>query len=68
MIYLFGKEKDVSIIYDGNALTDEEKKQAIIVKELPIENTPVGYWSMLCLDSANKPYWEYVKIETPIEE
>jgi hypothetical protein len=66
MIYLFGKDRDVSIIYDGNSLTQEAKKDAIIIEQLPPVEKREGYNAILCLDQDNKPYWEYEL--QPVEE
>jgi hypothetical protein len=63
MIYLFGKGKEVSIIYDDTTLSEQDKQGGIAVKQLPPEDKRDGYISVLCLDETNKPYWEYVKVE-----
>jgi hypothetical protein len=70
MIYLFGKGKNVSIIYAPETLTEQDKQGGIAVEALPPQNTPEGHTARLCLDSNNKPYWEYEPIpeeETPEE-
>jgi hypothetical protein len=69
MIYLFGKGKELSIIYDANTLTEQDKVGGIAVEQLPPKENKEGYNAILCLDSKNKPYWEYEEIieETPQE-
>jgi hypothetical protein len=61
MIYLFGKGDKVSIVFDGKTLTEDAKKEAIQIKELPKEETPENHFAALCLDDNNKPYWKYEK-------
>jgi hypothetical protein len=68
MIYLFGKEKSVSIIYDGSILSEQDKVGGIAVETLPAKEDKEGYSAILCLDNDNKPYWEYVKIEEEVIE
>jgi len=69
MIYLFGKEKSVSIIYDGSILSEQDKVGGIAVEQLPPKEDKEGFNPVLCLDKDNKPYWEYQEIiEQPIEE
>jgi hypothetical protein len=62
MIYLFGKGKNVSIIYDGNTLTEQSKAGGIAVASLPPKEDKEGFNAVLCLDSKNKPYWEFREI------
>jgi hypothetical protein len=69
MIYLFGKGKNVSIIYDGNTLTEQSKAGGIAVQALPPKEDKEGFNAVLCLDSKNKPFWEYQEIiEEVVEE
>jgi hypothetical protein len=69
MIYLFGKGKSVSIIYDETTLSQEAKQSGISVEQLPPQEDKEGYNAILCLDQDNKPYWEYQEIiEQPDEE
>jgi len=69
MIYLFGKGKSVSIIYDATTLTEQDKVGGIAVEQLPLQEDKEGYSAILCLDNNNKPYWEYEKIiEELVEE
>jgi hypothetical protein len=69
MIYLFGKGKNVSIIYDGNTLTEQSKVGGIAVEALPPKEDKEGFNAVLCLDSKNKPFWEYHEIiEEVVEE
>jgi hypothetical protein len=62
MIYLFGKDKDVSIIYDATTLTDQDKVGGIVIEQLPPKEDKDGFNAILCLDKDNKPYWEYKEI------
>jgi len=68
MIYLFGKDKSVSVIYDATILTEQDKVGGIAVQALPPREDREGYNAVLCLDQNNKPYWEYEIIEQPSEE
>jgi hypothetical protein len=68
MIYLFGKGKQVSVIYDATTLTEQDKVGGIAVQALPPREDKEGYNAILCLDQDNKPYWEYEIIEQPDEE
>jgi len=68
MIYLFGKGREVSVIYAPEILSEQDKQGGIVVETLPLENCPEGYGSRLCLDEQNKPYWEYEKIIVKEEE
>jgi hypothetical protein len=62
MIYLFGKADQVSIVYDGSSLTEKDKKGGIAVDALPPKEDKEGFNAVLCLDSKNKPYWEFREI------
>jgi hypothetical protein len=62
MIYLFGKGKSVSIIYDATSLTEQDKVGGIAVEALPPKEDKDGFNAVLCLDQDNKPYWEYVEV------
>jgi hypothetical protein len=66
MIYLFGKDKSVSVIYDATTLTEQDKVGGIAVQALPPREDKEGYNAILCLDQDNKPYWEYEL--QPVEE
>jgi hypothetical protein len=69
MIYLFGKGKSVSIIYDDTTLTEQDKVGGIAVEQLPPKEDKEGFNAVLCLDQDNKPFWEYHEIiEQPDEE
>jgi len=69
MIYLFGKDKSVSVIYDATTLTEKDKVGGIAVQTLPPREDKEGYKAILCLDKNNKPYWEYEEIiEEVVEE
>jgi hypothetical protein len=62
MIYLFGQGDQVSIIYDGSILTEQDKVGGIAVEALPPKEDKDGFNPVLCLDKDNKPYWEYREI------
>jgi predicted RNA-binding protein associated with RNAse of E/G family len=62
MIYLFGKGKNVSVVYDETTLTKQDKVGGIAVASLPPKEDKEGFHAILCLDASNKPYWEYVEI------
>jgi hypothetical protein len=62
MIYLFGQGDQVSIIYDGSSLTEQDKVGGIAVDALPPKEDKEGFNAVLCLDSKNKPYWEFREI------
>jgi hypothetical protein len=62
MIYLFGKADQVSVVYDGSSLTEKDKVGGIAVASLPPKEDKEGFNAVLCLDSKNKPYWEFREI------
>jgi hypothetical protein len=62
MIYLFGQGDQVSIIYDGSSLTEQDKVGGIAVEALPPKEDKDGFNAILCLDKDNKPYWEYKEV------
>jgi hypothetical protein len=62
MIYLFGKADQVSIVYDGSTLTEQDKVGGIAVEALPPKEDKDGFNTILCLDKDNKPYWEYKEV------
>jgi hypothetical protein len=62
MIYLFGKADQVSIVYDGSTLTEQDKVGGIAVQALPPKEDKDGFNAILCLDKDNKPYWTYKEI------
>ena len=68
MIYIFGKGRELSVIYDATTLTEQDKVGGIAVQALPPREDKEGYIAILCLDQDNKPYWEYKIIEQPSEE
>jgi hypothetical protein len=69
MIYIFGKGRELSVIYDATTLTEQDKVGGIAVEALPPQEDKEGYNAILCLDQDNKPYWEYEQIiEQPDEE
>jgi hypothetical protein len=59
MIYLFGQGHHVSVVYDGNSLSEQAKKDAVKVDKLPETKTPPEHEAILCLDASNKPFWRY---------
>jgi hypothetical protein len=62
MIYLFGKADQVSVVYDGSTLTEQDKVGGIAVEALPPKENKDGFNAILCLDTNNKPFWKYVPI------
>jgi hypothetical protein len=62
MIYLFGKADQVSVVFDGSTLTEQDKVGGIAVETLPPKEDKDGFNAILCLDKDNKPYWEYREI------
>jgi hypothetical protein len=62
MIYLFGQGDQVSIVYDGSTLTEQDKVGGIAVESLPPKEDKEGFNAVLCLDKNNKPYWEFREI------
>jgi hypothetical protein len=62
MIYLFGKADQVSIIYDGSSLTEQDKVGGIAVEALPPKEDKDGFNAVLNLDKDNKPFWTYKEI------
>ena len=69
MIYIFGKGRDLSVIYDSSTLTEKEKASGLAVESLPPKETPEGYRSILIKES-DTLRWEYEEIieEEEIEE
>jgi hypothetical protein len=62
MIYIFGKGRDLSIIYRSETLSEKDKVGGIAVEALPPKEERDGYNAILCLDQDNVPYWEYEPI------
>jgi hypothetical protein len=62
MIYLFGQGDQVSIVYDGSTLTEQDKVGGIAVEALPPKEDKDGFNAILCLDKDNKPYWSYKEV------
>jgi hypothetical protein len=69
MIYIFGKGRDLSVIYDGLTLTKEQKVGGFVVEALPPKETPEGYREIL-IKEGDALRWEYEEIieEVKIEE
>jgi hypothetical protein len=63
MIYIFGKQKNLSIVFDESILSEQDKVEGIPVKELPLRKDKVGYNTILVLDETNNLYWEYEEIK-----
>jgi len=62
MIYLFGKANQVSVVYDGSSLTEQDKVGGIAVEALPPKEDKEGFNAVLNLDKDNKPFWTYKEI------
>jgi hypothetical protein len=62
MIYLFGQADQVSVVYDGSSLTEQDKVGGIAVEALPLKEDKDGFNAILCLDKDNKPYWIYKEV------
>jgi hypothetical protein len=62
MIYLFGKADQVSVVYDGSTLTEQDKVGGIAVEALPPKEDKDGFNAILNLDKDNKPFWTYKEI------
>jgi hypothetical protein len=62
MIYLFGQADQVSIVYDGSTLTEQDKVGGIAVETLPPKEDKDGFNAVLNLDKDNKPFWTYKEI------
>jgi hypothetical protein len=59
MIYVFGKGHELNIAYDGNSLTEQDKKGGIPFKELPVRIDKEGYDTVLFLNDNNQLEWKY---------
>jgi hypothetical protein len=62
MIYLFGKADQVSVVYDGSSLTEQDKVGGIAVEALPPKEDKDGFNAILNLDKDNKPFWTYKEV------
>jgi hypothetical protein len=62
MIYLFGKADQVSVVYDGSTLTEQDKVGGIAIQALPPKEDKDGFNAVLNLDKDNKPFWTYKEI------
>jgi hypothetical protein len=62
MIYIFGKADQVSIVYDGSTLTEQDKVGGIAIEALPPKEDKDGFNAILTLDKDNKPFWTYKEI------
>jgi hypothetical protein len=61
MIYIFGEGRDLSIIYDSNTLTENQKVGGFVVEALPPKETPEGYRDILIKEGTTLR-WEYEEI------
>jgi hypothetical protein len=61
MIYIFGEGRDLSFIYDGATLTEEQKQGGLAVEALPPTETPEGYLEIL-IKEGKTLRWEYEEI------
>jgi hypothetical protein len=62
MIYLFGQADQVSVVYDGSTLTEQDKKGGVAVEALPPKEDKDGFNAILNLDKDNKPFWTYKEV------
>jgi hypothetical protein len=63
MIYLIGTKDSFATIFDESTLTDEQKKNALLVlKEFPPFEEKEGYYCELKIDENNKAYCVPCKI------
>jgi hypothetical protein len=73
MIYIFGKDRFLTLHYAPELLNEEQKNRAVKVEQLPLKEERSGYNAILCLNNNNELYWEYEPIvkdtteETPQE-
>jgi hypothetical protein len=68
MIYIFGEGRNLSVIYDGSILTEEQKQGGFAVEILPPKETPEGYYAIL-IKEGDTLRWEYEEIiEEELEE
>lgn len=66
MLYIF---KGGSIVYDGSTLSEEKKREAVIIAEKPIEEDIEGKTSILKWDIESQEVWyEYVDSEISEQE
>lgn len=68
MIYLFGLEEKVSIIYDGSSLTEEEKQKATLVLDvLPKPEYREGFFPTYCIEPETKELYFVYKPKTTFQ-
>ena len=66
MIYLFGIGEQVSVIMNERYLTEAERKNAtLVVEELPVKDTPDGFYEVLYIDPETKELKYIYKEKTP---
>jgi hypothetical protein len=61
MIYIFGKNRDLSFVYDESTLTEADKVGGFAVEALPPKETPKGYREILIKEGTTLR-WEYEEI------
>jgi hypothetical protein len=62
MIYIFGKGKNISIVYDGSHLNEQDKVGGLPFEKLPPVEEKEGFITQLYLNDNNELSWEYVEI------
>ena len=62
MIYIFREGRELSIIFDGRTLNEEQKQCGLAVASLPPKETPNGYNAILIKES-DTLRWEYEEIK-----
>lgn len=68
MIYIFEDiDKNATIVFEGNLLTDAEKERAIAIETLPVKNVPDGKISVLKADKETESVW-YEYVDSPETE
>jgi hypothetical protein len=67
MIYIFGEGRELSVIYDGSALTEEQKVGGFTVEALPPKETPDGYYAILIKEGTTLR-WEYKEIPKELQK
>jgi hypothetical protein len=61
MIYIFGEGRNLSVIYDGSTLTEEQKQGGFAIEALPPTETPKGHREILIKEGTTLR-WEYEEI------
>lgn len=65
-IYLFeNANNDVSIVFDGTTLTEDQKSRAIVLENLPPKEEVEGKLAVLKANKGtNEVWWEYSDVES----